>query len=49
MDGEEEEVEDLTEVAEAEAAGSGVVEDLDAGEAEGVLIGSRITVHRNML
>lgn len=43
-----EEVEDLTEVVEAEAAGLEVAEDLDGVAAE-VVIGSKITVHQNML
>lgn len=44
-----EEVEDLTEVVEVEAAVLEVVEDLDGVEAEVVLIGSKIMVHRNTL
>lgn len=44
-----EEVEALTEVVEAEAAGLEVVEDLDGVAAEVVLIGSKITVHQSML
>lgn len=42
-----EEVEDLTEVAEVEAAGLGVAEDSDGAAAEVVLIGNKITVHQN--
>lgn len=44
----EEEVEDLTEVVEVEAAGLEVAEGLDGAAAEVVLI-DKITVHQNML
>lgn len=44
-----EEVEDLTEAAEVEAAGLEVVEGLDGAAAEVVLIGNKITVHQNTL
>lgn len=44
-----EEVEDLTEVVEVEAADLEVAEDLDGAAAEVVLIGNKITVHQNML
>lgn len=44
-----EEVEDLTEVVDSEAADSEVAEDLDGVAVEVVLIGNKITVHQNML
>lgn len=44
-----EEVEDLTEVVEVEAAGLEVAEGLDGAAAEVVLIDNKITVHQNML
>lgn len=44
-----EEVEDLTEAVEVEAAVLEVVEDLDVVEAEVVLIGSKIMVRQNTL
>lgn len=39
----------LTEVVEVEAAGLEAAEDLDGVAAEVVLIGSKISVHQNML